>query len=571
MDSILRFFLSFFLLVLISCSATEESNTEENKINWIPFNQQAFDLAQQKNKLIYLNIGANWCHWCHVMDEKTYPQKEVIDLLNQEFITCHADQDLYPELYAAYRNWGWPAIIVFDADKNELLKLKGYQPKDILITKLTDVIENPVPIVETQLNQGIQTYTMDSVYALLDFKQGGYLTAQKSLQREGFRLLLPYINQKNTANWLNRSIQNSIHLNDTVWGGIYQYSTHFDWQHQHYEKLLRVQGDYLDMYASFASLNDSNRWILPYAQAIVDYCDRFLKDKNGLFYSSQNADLVDGIKGTAYYSLNENDRLELGIPSIDSSLFLKENAMFARGLLKLYLVTGNPIYFDKAENILRELLSFHNGNFLFNRTREFNGILTLSDQIHYLESLILYFEISQSNESYNLINSMRQSIMENFIQNDHFLSAIGDLTLPPVQNPSDNLLAIKTLIHAAELCGDNDATEKLISISQLQLGNFERTSVYSKIRYMQLKNQENLPSTITLILNNRQEKSYIPLQEFVLLNSTKYYFKIHFKEEHLNNEANFYNEFPYGTIFECTSSYCSAPFSSQEEFMKEKI
>ena len=49
------------------------------EIAWMPWGAQAFERAQSEDKPILLAISAVWCHWCHVMDETSYSDSEVID------------------------------------------------------------------------------------------------------------------------------------------------------------------------------------------------------------------------------------------------------------------------------------------------------------------------------------------------------------------------------------------------------------------------------------------------------------------------------------------------------------
>src|SRR5271167_1644121 len=52
-------------------------------IRWQPYNDDSFALAKRMNRPVLIDIGAMWCHWCHVMDEKTYADPEVAQLINQ--------------------------------------------------------------------------------------------------------------------------------------------------------------------------------------------------------------------------------------------------------------------------------------------------------------------------------------------------------------------------------------------------------------------------------------------------------------------------------------------------------
>src|SRR5437588_8511600 len=64
------------------------------EINWRPWEEAAFEEARTRDKPILLSISAVWCHWCHVMDETTYSDQRVIDLLNRDYVPVRVDNDL---------------------------------------------------------------------------------------------------------------------------------------------------------------------------------------------------------------------------------------------------------------------------------------------------------------------------------------------------------------------------------------------------------------------------------------------------------------------------------------------
>jgi thiol:disulfide interchange protein len=41
-------------------------------VAWLPWGAEAFERARAESRPILLDIGAVWCHWCHVMDRESY-------------------------------------------------------------------------------------------------------------------------------------------------------------------------------------------------------------------------------------------------------------------------------------------------------------------------------------------------------------------------------------------------------------------------------------------------------------------------------------------------------------------
>jgi uncharacterized protein YyaL (SSP411 family) len=90
---------------------------KQNNINWQPWSDSVFAQAQKEGRFVLLNLGAVWCHWCHVMDEITYRDPKVIELIRSHYIPVWVDEDSRPDLSNRYEDYGWPATIVFGADR----------------------------------------------------------------------------------------------------------------------------------------------------------------------------------------------------------------------------------------------------------------------------------------------------------------------------------------------------------------------------------------------------------------------------------------------------------------------
>src|SRR5437667_10299728 len=41
---------------------------------------------------ILLDIGAVWCHWCHVMDRESYDDPEIAQLVNERFVAVKVER-----------------------------------------------------------------------------------------------------------------------------------------------------------------------------------------------------------------------------------------------------------------------------------------------------------------------------------------------------------------------------------------------------------------------------------------------------------------------------------------------
>ena len=92
-----------------------------------------------------LNLGAVWCHWCHVMEDTTYHDANVVALVNQRYIAVRVDEDDHPDLSRRYINYGWPATIIFDPNGVEIVKRRGYVEPATMQVVLRESFEDPSP------------------------------------------------------------------------------------------------------------------------------------------------------------------------------------------------------------------------------------------------------------------------------------------------------------------------------------------------------------------------------------------------------------------------------------------
>ena len=68
-----------------------------NPVDWYPWGEAAFEKARREDKPIFLSIGYSTCHWCHVMAEESFEDKEVAKILNQYFVPVKVDREERPD------------------------------------------------------------------------------------------------------------------------------------------------------------------------------------------------------------------------------------------------------------------------------------------------------------------------------------------------------------------------------------------------------------------------------------------------------------------------------------------
>ena len=134
------------LLLLFSSSVFSQTNTAE--IEWHEWSNETFALAEQQNKLVLLDIGAEWCQFCKKMEAVTYKDPEVVKIVNENYIAIKADIDSSGDVQMLYNQFGVPGTIILTADRDELSKRLGYiAPQQMqwhLLGNLQDAPDNTI-------------------------------------------------------------------------------------------------------------------------------------------------------------------------------------------------------------------------------------------------------------------------------------------------------------------------------------------------------------------------------------------------------------------------------------------
>src|SRR6059036_3377769 len=99
---------------------------QKQQFEWNAWSDETFARAKREKKFILLDCAAEWCHWCHVMDETTYADPDIGKTLRERFVAIKVDIDERPDLAERYGAWGWPATVIFSPDAEELGKFRGY-------------------------------------------------------------------------------------------------------------------------------------------------------------------------------------------------------------------------------------------------------------------------------------------------------------------------------------------------------------------------------------------------------------------------------------------------------------
>ncbi|HEX4481014.1 MAG TPA: DUF255 domain-containing protein [Rudaea sp.] len=341
--------------LLIATAMTLSAHAAE-PIQWLRSDTDAFAQARAQHRFVILYLEAVWCHWCHVMDEKTYGDPAVRAVIDAHYVPLRIDQDLRPDLSNRYRDYGWPATVIFAADGTEIVKRQGFVEPERFAKLLNAVVADPSPVDVEKADDGdatphagaldppIRAVLVQRHKKTYDAKLGGLDIGQKYLDRDSveYAIARALDGDADEAAMARKTLDAARALFDPVWGGVYQYSTYGDWKHAHFEKLATVQGQYMRVYAlasaAFGKPEDAQS-----VREIKRYLNTFLKSPDGAFYVSQDADLKPGEHSDRYFALSDAKRRALGVPRVDKHIYSLQNGQVIEAL-----ATWGELSDDKA-------------------------------------------------------------------------------------------------------------------------------------------------------------------------------------------------------------------------------
>jgi uncharacterized protein len=334
---------------LKSSSSLYLREASSSAIRWQPWSASTLALARSLNRPLLIDIGAVWCHWCHVMDQTTYADRDVAAALNHNFVPVKVDTDQRPDIDAYYQNaaehltgaGGWP-LTCFTTASGALFFAAGYLPPRPglgpngsggqnssmlpLLARISQVyaadpagLEREAQASAAKLNSAgtagarppagldaLRAQILAGLAASYDRESGGFASGSgpRFYDFPALELALAhgfYGHPEFTAMALDtlRKIAAG-GVFDQLGGGFHRYSTDSRWRVPHFEKLgydnAMALHAYSDAYEASAD-HDFAR----VAGAIVAYVNRELLDpKTHTFYSHQDADSFKGDDGSYY-------------------------------------------------------------------------------------------------------------------------------------------------------------------------------------------------------------------------------------------------------------------------------
>ena len=404
MRNLLVLICSLMLLCRSAAASDFRFSPQPNKahlIQWRAWGRDAMEEATKQDRLILLSLSAVWCHWCHVMDETTYSNEELIAFINDHFIPVRVDSDMRPDIDTLYNQGGWPSTVIMTPQGAVLFGGTYIPPDEMLgrLKRISDIFRNDRGTVTGWLEEtkaamarreragaeearapgGKELRSIVKILAdAFDEQHGGFGAGQKFPNPESIDFLLArYAQKKDPA--IKRIVATTLDhmakggLFDHVEGGFFRYATKPDWSEPHYEKMLDVNAGMLRNYAEASLVFNSNEY-RQIARKCFHYVRLNLYDAaSGAFFGSQDAD-------EAYYT-SEN-RKASAAPAVDRTVYADSSALMISALVSAYGAVGEQQFLDTAmkgaDYLLKNLYVKDTGLYHFSRngTPQLAGLLS---------------------------------------------------------------------------------------------------------------------------------------------------------------------------------------------------
>lgn len=365
---------------LADASSAYLRSAAHQPIHWYPWSPVAFAAAANQDRPVLLDIGAVWCHWCHVMDGESYEDPALAEYLNTHFVCIKVDRDERPDVDTRYQRavqamtgqGGWP-LTAFLTPQGQVFFGGTYFPPDgkygrpgfrAVLEQVRTVYHSQRDRVEQQavaLQRVLGSHLDDtapgepgpallaaataSIARLFDHRHGGFGTVPKFPHPAAVSFMIG--RWKDTgdaqardmaARTLAAMARGGIH--DHLGGGFHRYSVDAAWVVPHFEKMSYDNAELLKAFLD-GSMALASPEFAETARGIVRWVRETLADPEGGYGASQDADVGLEDDGDYFTWTLEEAREAIG----DESAFEVAAAYYDIG-------TAGEMHHNPAKNVL---------------------------------------------------------------------------------------------------------------------------------------------------------------------------------------------------------------------------
>ena len=332
----------------------------DQKIDWYPWGDEAFEHARSEDKPVFLSSGGVWCHWCHVMAKECFMDESIAALLNELFVSVKIDRDERPDIDRRYQQantlmgnaGGWPLSIFLTPDRRPFFGGTYFPPEDqygrpgfkkVLRsvsdfyrskkkdadhygTRVMDALRSETP-APGEIGAGLAAGLRDAMLIHHDRSHGGFGASPKFPMPGAIEFLLrrAAAGDGDAEAAVRRTLDGMLAggFHDQLGGGFHRYSVDEAWFVPHFEKMADDNAWLLRNYAAGYAFFGDERYRLA-AEGTVRFAREVLSDPAGGFFASQDADVTPD-DGGGYFTWTDAD--------LRAALSGEEYAVLSRHLL----------------------------------------------------------------------------------------------------------------------------------------------------------------------------------------------------------------------------------------------
>ncbi|HWP92840.1 MAG TPA: thioredoxin domain-containing protein [Thermodesulfobacteriota bacterium] len=364
-------------------------------VDWYPWCEEAFKKARELDRPLLLDVGAVWCHWCHVIDRESYEDEEIARIINQNFIAIKVDRDERPDIDRRYQQavsaitgqGGWPLTAFLTPEGKVFFGGTYFPPKDsqnlpsfrTILNRVTEYYKNNREKVIDESSRIFQALSqinelepsaeepnilsvdkaVDSMFSLFDPVNGGFGGAPKFPHYGVIELFLARHFETKDEELLNvvektltEMAEGGIH--DQIGGGFHRYSVDAQWIVPHFEKMSYDNSEHLKNYL-LAYQATGNEFYRRTAEGIIRFVADVLSDyRRGGFHGSQDAD-IDPQDDGDYFTWTKEEVKEALSPDEARVISFYYN-VFSRGEMR-HNPARNVLFIDMYPEKIAEKLA----------------------------------------------------------------------------------------------------------------------------------------------------------------------------------------------------------------------
>jgi len=308
----------------------------DNPVNWQPWDEDALAAARERDVPIFLSVGYSACHWCHVMEDESFEDDRIADLLNEDFVPIKVDREERPDLDRIYQTvaqltsgrGGWP-LSAFLTPEGEPFYVGTYFPPESkrgmpgfrdLLERIRDSWNDPEerPEMERRAEQWTRAVddqleatpdrrerpaddllidAADAAVRGADREYGGWGSGgPKFPQPARLDLLLRAYDRTGSDEYRDVAVETldamaDGGMYDHVGGGFHRYATDRKWTVPHFEKMLYDNAELPRRYLAGYQLTGDDRYAAVVRETFA-FLERELRHPDGGFYSTLDAQSV---------------------------------------------------------------------------------------------------------------------------------------------------------------------------------------------------------------------------------------------------------------------------------------